>query len=227
MQGYISRCANVYSPNNEDKSSYVSGWSKTLNQSDILTPEISSLQKAFHYQSEREMKGVPYWGLFETYSGGGYAANLGNTFAEAEETLKELERNQWMDRFTRAVFVEFNVWNANSNLFNLAILSFEYQTIGGVFNWLSIDSVNLYRYAGSAGLFNLLIEIVATIFIILETILEGIKIKKQRRAYFRQTWNIVLWLCLSLYYCSMGVYAWRSVLTASTVEEMMNNRGWS
>lgn len=40
-------------------------------------------------------------------------------------TLESLSRSRWLDSQTRAVFVEFTVYNANVNLFCIVTLLFE------------------------------------------------------------------------------------------------------
>ena len=64
--------------------------------------------------------------------------------------MHDLEANRWVDQYTRAVVIEFNVLNPNSKLFNQVIVSFEYTNDGGTLWNVGVDVVQLYRYAGSA-----------------------------------------------------------------------------
>lgn len=52
-----------------------------------------------------------------TYSGAGYYLDLSRVRAEAAAQVATLRRHGWLDRGTRAVFVDFSVYNANINLF--------------------------------------------------------------------------------------------------------------
>lgn len=45
-------------------------------------------------------------------------------------TLESLFRNRWLDSHTRAIFVEFTVYNANVNLFCVVTLLFESAAVG-------------------------------------------------------------------------------------------------
>lgn len=45
-------------------------------------------------------------------------------------TLESLSRSRWLDSHTRAVFVEFSVYNANVNLFCVVTLLFETAAMG-------------------------------------------------------------------------------------------------
>jgi len=72
---------------------------------------------AWNYQTEEELDGSSHWGFMATYGGGGYVQNLGLKKSESLAVIDELMQNLWLDRGTRAVFVDFTVYNANINLF--------------------------------------------------------------------------------------------------------------
>ena len=73
-------------------------------------------------------------------------ANLGNEQAPALQLIDDLMQYNWIDRHSRALFVEFNVWNANTNLFNMVILCFELPSEGSFLTTVTIDTVQLYRF---------------------------------------------------------------------------------
>ena len=52
-----------------------------------------------------------------SYGGGGFIQDLAPTMEESFLLMKPLFDNLWLDRATRAVFVDFTVYNANINLF--------------------------------------------------------------------------------------------------------------
>lgn len=85
----------------------------------------------FSYQSMWELSGYPYQGIFQTYSGGGYVAELGATFSEAQMVLKFLRDNSWVDKRTRAVFIEANIFNPNMNLWGISLYLCEFLQTGG------------------------------------------------------------------------------------------------
>ena len=51
------------------------------------------------------------------YGGGGYVMNLGPDADTYNSVINHLKSNLWVDRGTRAVFVDFTLYNANVNLF--------------------------------------------------------------------------------------------------------------
>jgi len=73
--------------------------------------------RSWVYQSEDELDGSSHWGQVGSYSGGGFVQDLAATQEDSFALLKPLFDNLWLDRGTRAVFVDFTVYNANINLF--------------------------------------------------------------------------------------------------------------
>jgi hypothetical protein len=51
------------------------------------------------------------------YGGGGYIVNLSLDQATSLAIIQTLMDNLWIDRATRAIFIDLTVYNANINLF--------------------------------------------------------------------------------------------------------------
>lgn len=71
-------------------------------------------------------------GKYGVYPGGGYIAPLGRNLKNSLINLKYLKKHKWLDRRTRAVFVEFLTYNPNVNLFNSVMLVFEINSAGHI-----------------------------------------------------------------------------------------------
>ena len=63
------------------------------------------------------MKGSSLSGIIGSYGGGGFVPDLATTKEESASIISFLQENNWLDRGTRAVFLDFTVYNANINLF--------------------------------------------------------------------------------------------------------------
>jgi len=164
-------------------------------------------------------------GKITTYPSGGYVADLTEHPEQASSLIRDLEANQWVDQYTRAVLLEFNILNPNSKLFNQVILIFEYTPDGSTLWTTNVNVVQLYRYAGSAGVVALLSEIGCGIFVLVITVVEVIKVCQNRQRYFKEAWNVLQCTALVLFYIAVGVYTARCLWTVTVVEELMNNPG--
>ena len=72
-------------------------------------------------------------------------ANLGNDQQGAHDLVTSLISADWLNRDARALMVEFNVLNANTNLFNYVIICVEFLSNGGILLSNDIDTIVLYR----------------------------------------------------------------------------------
>ncbi|XP_022905275.2 polycystin-2-like protein 1 [Onthophagus taurus] len=121
----ITKCIPPYAPRHEDKTS---------------KQEVDSLWK---YYSPNEAGLTAYFGRYSTYYGGGYITNAGRTLQNAYYNLNEIAEENWINRFTRVVFIEFWAYNANTNLFSIITICFEFHPTGCVAKSYMIYSLSL------------------------------------------------------------------------------------
>lgn len=65
--------------------------------------------------------------------------------------MESLYRDAWIDHRTRAVFIEFTVYNPNVNLFTSINLMAEFPPVGAAMHFTSIMTFRLYHYVGTYG----------------------------------------------------------------------------
>ncbi|CAG9768877.1 unnamed protein product [Ceutorhynchus assimilis] len=87
---------------------------------------------AWTYSEQKITKSVRYWGTLTSYSGGGFYADLTSSPNTTLAILNELKENLWITRGTRAIFVDFSIYNGNLNLHCVCKLIFEFLPSGGV-----------------------------------------------------------------------------------------------
>ncbi len=92
----------------------------------------------YNFSSQSELDGWTLWGLTNAYyNGGGYVKELisplnATSKNETLNIINQLQSNQFIDAATRAVFLEFVVYDVNSNFFVMSTIAFELPTSGDV-----------------------------------------------------------------------------------------------
>ena len=76
------------------------------------------------------LKNAPYMATLQSYKGGGYVVNFERSFRRTARNLTRLRQENWLDLRTRAIFLEFTVYNPNSNLYGSAIMVTEFPSWG-------------------------------------------------------------------------------------------------
>uniref|UniRef100_A0A6P7F3I7 Polycystin-2-like isoform X1 n=1 Tax=Diabrotica virgifera virgifera TaxID=50390 RepID=A0A6P7F3I7_DIAVI len=143
------------------------------------------------YYDETVTKSLKYRGKIATYGGGGFYNDFSDTKVETQEIIKNLKDNMWITRGTRAVFVDFTVYNANLNIFGVAKLVFEFPSTGGVIPSDDIRTVNLIQFKTTWGIVVLICKVFSYIFILFYLLEEIREIMYFRGYYFLKFWNYV------------------------------------
>lgn len=185
----ISDCNGDYSWNNEDHNRYYPGWSsykreENYNKSEEIAP--------WSYRTSKELRTYPYIALIKSYSGGGYAMEINTT---SNETIRYLQSQNWIDRYTRAVFIEMSLYNVPTNLFVSVSLVTEFLSTNSIVQVHDIKVAQLHRPQDLVNLSVLACELVTMVFLVCFIYRECKKTYKLRKKYFNNPWN---WLEITI-----------------------------
>lgn len=168
---------------------------------------------------------IPYVGVMASYTGGGYVYQFNVHLNETVTGLRDLETQHWMDERTRAVFLEFSVYNPNVNLVTVAIVLFEFSVAGRVFPMWHFFTSKLYHYTNDLEIFVAVCEVTFIIFNI--TFTYG-TIKKfnllKKSEYFSDCWNYIEITVISLGYSVIGLFFQRFFDVRFIIEEYKSNK---
>ncbi len=209
----------VFAANSEDYAPY---WEKVK----VNTSGSCSLTKhAYCYQSWAELDSYPYIGQHGVYAGGGYVAELKGSLTDLYNIVDDLENQGWIDKYTRAVFVEFSIYNPSNNLFGIVILLAEFLPSGGITMTYRIDAVNLIQYTTGAMLFQLVCQFIFVCFIIFFLVKEYRKLRKEKKEYFKEFWNWVEILILGLSVAATVIFVYRMLIAKQLTAKFKDTHG--
>ena len=212
-----SICGAHYSPLTAESSYFLPGWRKESN----LTFKACPIP--WRYQTSNDLNGVPFWGKKSVYTGGGYTADLGYTLSQAKRITSDLKAHNWIDRFSRAVFVEFTLFNAHVNLFTIVTYLVETTPTGGASTFMRVETFRLYQHVGPSAGFLIFCESVA-IFIILTMFYKAIKrVRREKRAFFKKSWNVVELVIVMLSFAAFVLYLIRHIISVQTISKLQEN----
>lgn len=100
----------------QDEKDYGVGWEPVYQNT-----SYTNRREEYSYTTAKALDGYPYMGDRFWYSGGGYTVRLRGNATVLRTKLQQLEKEGWVDRYTRAIFVEFTVYNPGINLFGILI----------------------------------------------------------------------------------------------------------
>lgn len=200
-----NECFYDYGFSNQDKDNYGLGWT-FLNK----TEKNSNLKflSSFEYKSSSELDNFPYIGDYSTYYGGGYVFKINSSLqlSDLQADLIELRSLNWINKQTRALFVEFSLFNSNVNLFGYCTILFEYLSTGNFLQTSYINTFSLYNQ-NSLGIACDVILVFFILFFMIQEIRLAIKLGP--RVYFTQFWIYINWLIILLTWSCVAIYFYR------------------
>ncbi|XP_078692132.1 polycystin family receptor for egg jelly-like [Branchiostoma floridae x Branchiostoma belcheri] len=227
MRATVPKCNVDYSWTNEDTRSMSQGWVPQTDLSNhrnntnhaMTTPKTEDLAP-WRYEDAIDLTSAAFYGELHLYRGGGYAVVLKNNAKRAKTQLSGLKKTAWLDKYTRAVFVEFSLYSPPSSLFMAVTIVLEFTTVGDVTRYPRIQSVRLY------GVDPVITTCKALycLFVLYFIGREGRRIRRKGRDYFRSFWNCVEIPFIVLEVAAVALYGVRTAF-CNDVLGRLNERG--
>lgn len=195
-------CYSDYSASNYEHSDYGLEWGSY--DSNAIQTNVS---RAFQYTKASTIDSQPFAGAYTNYLGGGYVFKIDSKnqqISDIQSDLATLQANNWVDLQTRALFVEFTVYNANLDLFAYCLILFEFLPTGNIVSYFEINPINLYSDESIVYLvFNILY-----MFVIVFVMLKEIKlmIKLGCKKYLTHWWSYLDWSLIALSWTAFAVF---------------------
>uniref|UniRef100_A0A6Q2XY96 Polycystin-2 n=1 Tax=Esox lucius TaxID=8010 RepID=A0A6Q2XY96_ESOLU len=206
LRDEVHDCYNMYTASNED-----------------TAPFGPKNETAWVYTEEGRLNGSGHWGQVAAYGGGGYYQDLSRTRDESAGLLRSLKQQLWLDRGTRAVFLDFSVYNGNINLFCIARLVVEFPATGGVVTSWQFQTVRLIRYMSSWDYFVGVCEVAFCLFILYYVVEEALEIHIHRLRYFKSMWNCLDVLIVALSVSAIIINITRTSMVSSRLKDLLEN----
>jgi polycystin 2 len=159
---------------------------------------------------------------FGWYSGNGYVQNFLPQRNDTEAIIAELKENLWIQSSTRAVFLDFTVYNANLNFFCVVTMIFEFPPSGGVVPSSSFNTVRLLPLVSRSDYIVMGLQIIYIIFTIYFLIQEIVEISHLGcKAYFSSAWNWIDVIVVLLSIINQLYNIYNIMTIKSTLEDVL------
>ena len=178
----INFCHDSYSRKEED----TDAWDY---QTGSFDRSSRSCPENWEYSKDEGLGSFDSRGRFAVYHGDGYIANLGYNKLAARRVINDLVKNNWIDSRTRAVIVEFSLFNPSTNI--LSVMSYFYEILPSGFSgtFKSYGMLPLASTDSQAHNTYLFFVLLFGVFLLWYFIIECIKLFRQKCSYFKSLWN--------------------------------------
>lgn len=219
----IPDCNEFYSLSEEETKDFGVEWSnkeeRNLTSNDKTTDEQSL--SAWHYKKDDSFL---YMGQISSYRGGGYIIELGPDEAKASEKLGSVKDHGWVDRYTRALFTELSLYNVNVNLLGVVSLLFEDLPTGNGQLFVNIQTIRVFRYLEKFSSALLACEVILAFMLVRWIVRDGKRLWKERKAFWRNLWNIIDLAITALSIASLILYFMRLAFLKFAIKKFRKDR---
>ena len=223
FDGIIPDCNEFYSLSEEETKDFGVEWSnkeeRNLTSNDKTTDEQSL--SSWHYKKDDS---ILYMGQISSYRGGGYIIELGPDEAKASEKLGSVKDHGWVDRYTRALFTELSLYNVNVNLLGVVSLLFEDLPTGSGQLFVNIQTIRVFRYLGKFSSALLACEVILAFMLVRWIVRDGKRLWKERKAFWRNLWNIIDLAITALSIASLILYFMRLAFLKFAIKKFRKDR---
>lgn len=151
--------------------------------------------------------------------------DIGKNRKAAVEVVQNLQKDHWIDRYTRALFTELTIYNPYTNFFCAVTLLVEILPTGGYYQFPKVQTLRIYRYVGPEMVVVMGCELVFVAFLLYFIYKELKQYKKEKKEYFKDFWNLVEFLVIAMSAASMGLYFSRLAVTNYSIKNMLESEG--
>jgi polycystin 1L2 len=178
--------------------------------------------RAFKY-TESDDKTLIYSTSYATYMAGGYVHEI--VGGKPEKVILEFENlrnHSWIDRYTRAVFLTFGLYNPNVNLFVYCSLLLE--QLPTTFELILRPSFQPFKlvqlYTGTDLIYCLIYLILILYYMYAEIKL----IFEMRKAYIKQFWSYINWAIIFCSWFGVVIHIFRQTEMKKMVNSLKDNK---
>uniref|UniRef100_A0A0N5AYW5 PKD_channel domain-containing protein n=1 Tax=Syphacia muris TaxID=451379 RepID=A0A0N5AYW5_9BILA len=165
-------------------------------------------------------------GHFDTYSAAGYTIPLNGSARSLRLKIQQLQDEHWIDSDTRGLFIEFSVYNAQTNHFAVIRLGVEVSPFGAYFPLTSVEVVRLIKYIGPDARTVIVFEVLYILFCIVFSIKELYElITGGILQYFKSFWKMSDIAIVVSSLCSLQAYWMRVVAVEKVSEKFLATNG--
>ncbi|XP_065672469.1 polycystin-1-like protein 2 isoform X9 [Hydra vulgaris] len=179
-------CLSDYKMNVEEVQDFDFDWQK----SKMYSSPINPLTIPWRYQTSEELDGYPLSATLEIYSGGGYVIEIFPKWKN-KDVVNELKQKKWIDRQTRALIIEFVLFNAATNHFTMVTIVFEIPSFGGMVPYFDVTTFNLYTSTTENSFVTIGLQIIFLLLMFVFTTREFKLLYKKSWSYFHEFWNVI------------------------------------
>jgi len=193
------------------------------------TQESFGPKKKFRWSEDGD--GSPHSGKLASYSPNGFMQTFSTNKTRTNMEMRALKEEDFLDAATRAVMVDFTIWNSNLGLYAVSRITHEFAPSGAVDGSVRV-LIMAERYFTPGGTktlgewFAIIGEVAIIIFVVFYLGEEFSECSVMKWDYLKDGWNLMDWLNMFLLLYAFGsrMTVWVDSVSLTVGEKELLNR---
>ncbi|KAL5018661.1 hypothetical protein ScPMuIL_004383 [Solemya velum] len=215
-------CYGSYTSSIEDREDYCIGWRPLPCQPEEAAFHFTS--PAWRFIPSSQIWGITIAGEYNIYGGGGYILNFDINKWASIQMLDELIKHGWLGRQTRAIFLEFTLYNPNINLFTYVIYLCEFPETGGIITWSYIQPIRIHEKSDIRGIYVLICQVTLVILFSVYFLKLLHTLFREKTAFFSSFWHIMDMFSVFICYALVAVFFMRKYYLNETLHKFKEDK---
>ena len=182
----------------------------------------------YPYFSAASLGTSRFWAELGWIGGGGYALDLPPILEDAVDAVKALEGDGWADERTRAILLDFTLYNPGVNVLAVVRLTAEFSVKGIVVPHIFVGQTEMYRYVTSRGVARAFLEVGILVLTcgLVYNVVDRIRRKGKFALRALLTWHEITLSCLWTAWAVTRVVHFVQVANVQAMNDMSIHRDY-
>ncbi|XP_047144022.1 uncharacterized protein LOC100210397 isoform X1 [Hydra vulgaris] len=212
-------CLSRYNPGVEETRDFDFDWTLPKKYKSLINPSTMP----WRYQTWQELDGYPYAADLDTYYGGGYVIEIFPKWKN-QAILDQAKNFRWIDRQTRAIIIEFALFNAATSYFNMVTMVLEFSASGGAVPNFFVLTFKLYASTKETGIAMFGSQILFILMMLVFTVRECRFLYRTGSRYFLEFWNLVEVALILISVAAVGFFFYKDHLAKVLLERLPSKK---
>ncbi|XP_065660274.1 uncharacterized protein LOC105844737 isoform X6 [Hydra vulgaris] len=208
-------CLSSYTSSLEETRDFDLNWKIPKQYNSPIIPSTMP----WRYQTWQELDGYPYAAGLDIYYGGGYVLEIFPKWKN-KAILEQLKNSKWIDRQTRAVIIEFALFNAATNYFTMVTMALEFPASGGVVPTSSILTFQLFSSGTNIYVWHFLFILMVLVL----TIRHFRLLYRSGCKYFLEFWSLVESSMILFSIIAVGFFFFKGYLVKMLLQRLLDKK---
>ncbi|XP_078699954.1 polycystin-1-like protein 2 [Branchiostoma floridae x Branchiostoma belcheri] len=155
-----------------------------------------------------------------------YSMELPDLLGLAKAVFSDLQRNDWIDKYTDYLVLELSLYYPAQKLFSSLRLTVKQEDIGHLSTSATVETYRLFQYENASNdIVTLISYIILLVLFVANLVKEVITMKKEGRKFFRKMWNILALASIIGSAAAMCIFGIRYQCTSAALNTLVGATG--